>query len=117
MREIKNILRAWQNSRVLKKIGTEYPSKSTVFLGASYGFDFCQYLNEEECDVIDKAILALKNDNYDQWAVVTAIYIKGYNCNKLSTVLGIKKDKVYRMLDDAERFIQGHIYHFFCNNV
>lgn len=113
MKETKAILTAWKNTRVSKRIGTEYPHKSAVIQGARCQSDFRQYLTEEECNAVDKALLALKEDNYDNWVVVTAVYMRGFNCNKLANIVGIKKDKLYSMIDYAEHFIRGHIYHFF----
>lgn len=113
MKETNTILVAWKNSRVLKRIGTEFPSKSAVIQGEKSSVDVRQYLTEQECHIVDEAILALKEDNYAQYAVIKAIYMKSLNCNKLARITGIKKTKIYDMLDDAERFIRGYIYPFF----
>lgn len=113
MNNTKEILQAWKNSRVAKRIGTEYPAQSSVIQGAPREADFRQYLTEAECKIIDKAIFALKEDNLEHYAIFDAIYIQSLNCNKLASIIGLKKNKIYSMLDDAERFIRGYIYDFF----
>lgn len=110
MRDTKDILKAWKNTRVLKRMGVEYPAKSAGIEGAPRDFDYRQYLTEEEAQTVDESMLALKEDNYHLWVILTAVYQRDYNCNKLANVMGLSKNDTYKMLDKAETFIRGHIY-------
>lgn len=112
MRDIKAILKAWANVRVYRKTGLEYPSAAAGFLNAK-NFDFREYLTEEEASKVDEAILSLKKENYPQYLIIKDIYEKGSNCNEIAIKTHSNKDKIYRMLNDAERFIFGYIYQFF----
>lgn len=110
MRDTKDILKAWKNTRVLKRIGIEYPTRSAGIEGAQRNFDYRQYLTEEEAQIVDESLLALKEDNYHLWVILTAIYQRNYNCNRLAHVMGLSKNDTYKKLDKAESFIRGHIY-------
>ena len=113
MRETKDILTAWKNTRVLKRMGTEYPSKSAGIEGAPRDFDYRQYLTEQEAEVVDNAMFALRDDDYNSWVILTAIYQRDFNCNRLANVVGLSKNDTYKMLDKAENFIRGYIYPIF----
>ncbi|TEA26987.1 hypothetical protein, partial [Candidatus Schmidhempelia bombi] len=80
MRETRDILTAWKNTRILKRMGIEYPFKSVGINGAPTEFDYRQYLTEDEAQIVDKAVLTLKNDNYSQWIVLTAYYLREISC-------------------------------------
>lgn len=115
MRDIKEILQAWKNSRVLKRVGTEYSFKSSVIQGAPYQSDFRQYLNEDESQRVDDAILKLKVDNQEHHAVLTSFYLHGISCTKQARTLGRHTTEITKMLLAAESFVKGHIYDFFSN--
>ncbi|NUF48636.1 antiterminator Q family protein [Gilliamella sp. ESL0250] len=113
MRETKEILTAWKNTRILKRMGTEYPSKSAGFNGAPIDFDYRQYLTEDEAEIVDDAVLILKNDNYSQWIVLTAYYLRGVSCNAQAKAIGKRPHDIINLLNQAEMFIRGNIYvHF-----
>lgn len=44
------------------------------------GFDVADD-GEDEAEIVDNAVLILKNDNYSQWIVLTAYYLRGVSCN------------------------------------
>lgn len=113
MRETKDILTAWKNTRILKRIGTEYPSKSAVFWGALTDVDYRQYLTEDEAKIVDNAVLILKNDNYSQWIVLTAYYLRGVSCNSQAKAIGKRPHDIINLLNQAEMFIRGNIYQYF----
>jgi hypothetical protein len=113
MRETKDILTAWKNTRILKRIGTEYPSKSAGIDGAPMDFNYRQYLTEEEAQIVDNAVLILKNDNYSQWVVLTAYYLRGVSCNAQAKAIGKRPHDIINLLNQAEMFIRGKIYDFF----
>lgn len=115
MRDIKDILRAWANTRVAKRIGTEYPWSSSGFLCPN-GLDFRQYLNDEEAEKVDAAILKLKNDNLEQWAVLTGFYLHNISCTKMARSNGKQTTEITKLLFAAESFIKGCIYDFFSKN-
>lgn len=54
MRETKDILTAWKNTRILKKMGTEYPSKSAGIEGAVRDLD---NLNKDVLDSFEYKFL------------------------------------------------------------
>lgn len=113
MRETKDILTAWKNTRVLKRMGTEYPSKSAGIEGAPRDFDFRQYLTEDEAQIVDNAVLILKNDNYSQWVVLTAYYLRGVSCNAQAKTVGKRTHDIINLLNQAEMFVRGNIYEYF----
>lgn len=113
MRETKDILIAWKNTRILKRIGTEYPSKSAGFDGASNDFDYRQYLTEEEVEVVDNAVLTLRADNIEYWAILTSFYLRGISCSKQAKLLGKQTTEITKILLAAECFIRGHIIQLF----
>lgn len=110
MRETKDILTAWKNTRISKKMGTEYPSKSAGLEGAVRDLDNRKYLTEEEAQIVDNAVLALREDNHNLWLILTRVYLHKSNCNKLAIILGLSKNDTYKMLDKAETFIRGYVY-------
>ena len=116
MRETKDILTAWKNTRILKRMGTEYPSKSAGIQGAPRDFDYRQYLTEDEAQIVDNAVLALRKDDYNLWVILTSVYLREFNCNKLAIILGLSKNDTYKMLDKAENFIRGYVYISFNKN-
>ena len=113
MREIKEILNAWKNTRVLTRIGTEYPSKSSGFEGAPCDIDHRQYLTETEAEEVDNAVLSLKEANYSHWVVLTAYYLRGVSCNAQAKVIGRRPHDIINLLNEAECFIKGYIFEFF----
>jgi hypothetical protein len=113
MRETRDILIAWKNTRILKRMGTEYPSKSAGIEGAPRGFDYRQYLTEEETQVVDNAVLRLKADNIEHWAILTSFYLRGISCSKQARILGKQTTEITRVLFAAECFIRGHIIELF----
>lgn len=113
MRETKEILTAWKNTRVLKRMGTEYPSKSAGIDGAPRSFDYRQYLTEDEANIVDKAILKLKADNIEYWAILTAFYLREISCSKQGKILGKRTDEITKILLAAECFVRGHIIEYF----
>jgi len=113
VRETKDILTAWKNTRILKRMGTEYPSKSAGLEGAVRDFDYRQYLTEEEAQIVDNAVLKLKLDNYSQWVVLTAYYLRDVSCNAQSKAAGKRPHDIINLLNQAEMFIRGCIYDFF----
>ena len=113
MRETKDILTAWKNTRILKRMGTEYPSKSAGIEGAPRDFDYRQYLTEEEAQIVDNAVLKLKLDNYSQWIVLTAYYLRDVSCNAQAKAVGKRPHDIINLLNQAEMFIRGNIYDFF----
>ncbi|MCX8643190.1 MULTISPECIES: hypothetical protein, partial [unclassified Gilliamella] len=88
MKETKDILTAWRNTRIVKRIGTEYPSQSSVVAGAARDFDYRQYLTEQEAEVVDNAVLSLKEYNPVQWTVLVAYYLKNVSCNAQAKAIG-----------------------------
>jgi hypothetical protein len=113
MRETKEILTAWKNTRILKRMGTEYPSKSAGIDGAPMDFDYRQYLTEDEAEIVDNAVLRLKSDNVEHWAVLTSFYLREISCSKQARILGKRTDDITRILFAAECFIRGHIIELF----
>lgn len=113
MRETKDILTAWKNTRILKRMGTEYPSKSAGIEGAPRDFDFRQYLTEEEAQIVDNAVLMLKADNVDQWAVLTSFYLREISCSKQARILGKQTTEITKILLAAECFIRGYVIELF----
>lgn len=113
MRETKDILTAWKNTRILKRIGTEYPSKSAGIDGAPRDFDYRQYLTEDEAQVVDNAVLILKDDNYSQWIVLTAYYLRNISCNAQARAINKRPHDIINLLNQAEMFIRGNIYEYF----
>lgn len=113
MRDTKDILNAWKNTRVLKRIGTEYPSKSSGFEGAPSDVDSRQYLTEIEAEEVDNAVLRLKEDNYSHWIVLTAYYLRGISCNAQAKVIGRRPHDIISLLNEAESFIRGYIFEFY----
>ncbi|MDF7667440.1 hypothetical protein PT273_06235 [Orbaceae bacterium ESL0727] len=115
MRPTKDILIAWKNTRVLKRIGTEYPSKSSGLVGAPRDFDYREYLTEKEADVVDEAVLMLKEDNVEFWAVLTSFYLREISCSKQARILGKQPTEITKILLAAECFVRGKIYDGFKN--
>ena len=113
MRETKDILTAWKNTRVLKRMGTEYPSKSAGIEGAPRDFDYRQYLTEDEAQIVDNAVLRLKADNVEHWSILTAFYLRGISCSKQARILGKQTTEITKTLLAAECFIRGHIIELF----
>ena len=113
MRETKDIQTEWKNTRILTRIGTENPSKSAGIEGAPRDFDYRQYLTEEEAKIIDNAVLKLKLDNYSQWIVLTAYYLRDVSCNAQAKAVGKRPHDIINLLNQAEMFIRGNIYDFF----
>ena len=113
MRGTKDILMAWKNTRVLKRIGTEYPSKSVGIEGALRDFDYRQYLTEDEAQIVDNAVLALKADNFEYWSVLTSFYLHEKSCNAQAKAAGKRTHDIINLLNQAEMFIRGCIYDFF----
>ena len=115
MIETKAILTAWKNTRVMTRMGTEYPSKSAGIDGAPRDFDFRQYLTEDEAAIVDKAVLRLKEDNYSQWIVLTAYYLRDVSCNAQAKVIGKRPHDIISLLNQAECFVRGYIIELFPN--
>lgn len=115
MRDIKNILISWKNASVLKRIGAEYPHESSVIQSAKNEINYRQYLNEEETNVVDDAVLKLQEANQEHYAVLTSFYLHGISCTKQARVLGRHTTEITKMLLAAESFVKGHIYDFFNN--
>lgn len=113
MRETKDILTAWKNTRILKRMGTEYPSKSAGIEGAPRDFDYRQYLTEEEAQIVDNAVLTLKADNVEHWAVLTSFYLREISCSKQARILGKQTTEITKILLAAECFVRGHIIELF----
>ena len=113
MRETKDILTAWKNTRILKRIGTEYPLKSAGIEGAVRDFDYRQYLTEEEAQIVDNAVLALKADNVEHWAILTSFYLREISCSKQARILGKQTTEITNILLAAECFFRGHIIELF----
>ncbi|XKM12680.1 antiterminator Q family protein [Orbaceae bacterium ac157xtp] len=113
MRSTKDILKAWKNTRVLKRMGTEYPSKSAGIEGAPRNFDYRQYLTEEEASLVDKAVLKLKEDNIEYWVVLTSLYLREISCSKQARILGKQTTEITKILLAAECFVRGHIIELF----
>lgn len=113
MRETKDILKAWKNTRVLKRIGIEYPAKSAGIEGAPSDFDYRQYLTEEEAQIVDNAVLRLKEDNVEHWAVLTSFYLRDISCSKQARILGKQPTEITKILLAAECFIRGYIIELF----
>ena len=113
MRKTKDILTAWKNTRILKRMGTEYPSKSAGLEGAVRDFDYRQYLTEEEAQIVDNAVLALKDDNFKNWCVLTSFYLHEKSCNAQAKAAGKRTHDIINLLNQAEMFIRGCIYDFF----
>lgn len=111
--ETKDILTAWKNTRILKRIGTEYPSKSAGLEGAVRDLDNRKYLTEEEAQIVDNAVLKLQLDNYAQWTVLTAYYLRNVSCNAQAKLVGRRPHDIINLLNQAEMFIRGNIYDFF----
>jgi hypothetical protein len=113
MRETRDILTAWKNTRILKRMGTEYPSKSAGIDGAPMAFNYRQYLTEEEAQIVDNAVLRLKADNIEHWAVLTSFYLREISCSKQARILGKQTTEITKILFAAECFIRGHIIELF----
>lgn len=113
MRDTKDILIAWKNTRILNRMGTEYPSKSAGIDGAPRDFDYRQYLTEDEATVVDNAVLRLKADNYSQWLVLTTYYLNGVSCNAQAKAIGKRTHDIINLLNQAENFIRGNIFEYF----
>ena len=113
MRETKDILTAWKNTRILKRMGTEYPSKSAGIEGAPRDFDYRQYLTEEEAQIVDNAVLTLKVDNVEHWAILTSFYLREISCSKQARILGKQTTEITKILLAAESFIRGYIIELF----
>jgi hypothetical protein len=113
MRDTKDILTAWKNTRILKRIGTEYPSKSAGIDGAPMDFHYRQYLTEDEAQIVDNAVLRLKADNIEYWAVLTSFYLRDISCSKQAKILGKQTTEMTKILLAAECFIRGHIIELF----
>lgn len=113
MRETRDILTAWKNTRILKRMGIEYPFKSVGITGAPTEFDYRQYLTEDEAQIVDKAVLTLKNDNYSQWIVLTAYYLREISCNAQAKAIGKRPHDIINLLKQGEMFIRGNIYEYF----
>ncbi|OCG28201.1 hypothetical protein A9G11_11895 [Gilliamella sp. wkB108] len=113
MRDTKDILTAWKNTRILRRIGTEYPSQSSGIKGAARENDYRQYLTEDEAEKVDNAVLRLKDDNYSHWIILTAYYLRGISCNAQAKVIGRRPHDIIHLLNEAECFIRGYIFEFF----
>lgn len=113
MRETRDILMAWKNTRILKRMGTEYPSKSAGIEGALRDFDYRQYLTEEEAQIIDNAVLTLRVDNIEYWAVLTSFYLRDISCSRQARILGKQTTEITKILLAAECFIRGYIIELF----
>lgn len=112
MRDIKDVLTAWRNTRVAKRVGTEYPYAAAGFLTTN-SFDFRQYLNDDEAQAVDNAVLKLKKDNLEHWSVLVAFYLQAISCTKIARNNGKQTSEITKILLAAECFIKGHIYDFF----
>lgn len=117
MRATKDILIAWKNTRICKRIGTEYPFKSAGINGAPRNFDYRQYLTDDEATIVDNAILALKADNIEHWAVLTSFYLREISCTKQAKILGKQTTEITKILLAAECFIRGHVIEYFSKAV
>lgn len=113
MRKTKDILTAWKNSRIMRRIGTEYPAKSAGIEGALRDFDYRQYLTDEEAKIVDDAVLALKEDNYSIYTVLDAYYLHEISCNAQAKATGKRVHDIINLLNQAEMFIRGKIYEDF----
>lgn len=113
MRDTKEILTAWKNTRVAKRMGMEFPAQSACMIGAPRGFDFRQYLTEEEAEVVDKAVLLLMVDNIELHTVLTLFYLDGISCSRQAKILGKRTDDMTKLLSIAEGFVRGCIINFF----
>lgn len=104
MRDIKQILRAWANVRISRRIGTEYPYKSSVFL-CKDGSGYMSMLNEDECKYVDEAMILLSHANEKWYTLIKGLYIDGKSYVKLSHII-CASDKVAKAeIEKAETYI------------
>lgn len=105
MRDIKDILRAWANVRISRRIGTEYPYKSSAFKGAKIENNYRAILNEDECDQVDDAMKLLFRANVQWYELISSYYLSGMSCNKLSRILGTSNQFMKSEIEKAEIYI------------
>lgn len=111
MRETKDIIRAWLNTKALNKIGKEleYSSHSTI-ADSKCSFDFRQYLNDIEMSAVNSAMNDLKEDDLEGHAVIENYYKYSLSCTRQARILGRRTEHIVSMLKEAENFIRGSIY-------
>lgn len=108
MRDIKDILRAWANVRISRRIGIEYPYKSPVFLSKDDS-NYMSVLNEDECNQVDEAMRLLFKANSYWYELISSYYLSGMSCNKLSRVLGTSNQFMKSEIEKAEVYIFAKI--------
>lgn len=114
MRETKDILIAWKNTKALEKMdkGLSYSSHSTI-ASPTCSFDFRQYLSEREMKSVNSAMDYLKRDNIDGYTVLTNFYLSKISCSRQARVTGRRTDYITGILNEAENFIRGVVYEVF----
>ncbi|WP_392565822.1 antiterminator Q family protein [Utexia brackfieldae] len=105
MRDIKEILTAWANVRVSKRIGTEYPFKTALIEGAKRDADYRSMLLEEEAEQVDKAVLRLKQVEPFLHSVLVNNYLNSISCSRQAKVTGMRTNALYEALKNAEFYI------------
>lgn len=110
MRDTKDILVAWANSRVERRVGTEYPLKSAGIEGAERSFDFRHYLTEDEASIVDGAVLLLKKDDEFSYGILKGVYLDNISINRQAKVLNKRYEDVNKLLHGAEKFVRARIF-------
>lgn len=105
MRDIKDVLRAWANVRVSKRIGIEYPYKSAAFHGAKRENDYRTTLNEDEAKQVDDAMCLLAKANKFWYELIKNYYIENKSYERLSIISCMSYKHTRLEIEKAETYI------------
>lgn len=108
MRCIKEILKAWANVTVSKRIGIEYPYKSSAFLCKSES-NYKAMLNEDECKYVDDAMYLLSKANEKWYLLIKGYYVESKSYVKLSHIICASDKSAKAEIEKAETYIFAKI--------
>lgn len=105
---VKDLLGKWGAQWAMQRIGTEYyretisipkaPKKKTGFL---------VHLSDEECLVIEWAVMQLKQNNLLNFQVLMALYCQGSSEKQICDALGIKTNKLNTARISGVAYLEG----------
>lgn len=96
------------------KIGTEYPCRSSVVLGAKrispYGITA---INVDRAEKVEKIVLKLRKQNERQYEILLMTYTRKMDFKKKLDEVGLGKSQYRAEQSNAEHFVLGALTHSF----
>lgn len=105
---VKELLDKWARQWALQRIGTEFYSETISIPKPPKKNNGCLiHFTDEECLVIERAVMKLKQTSLLNFKVVMALYCQGFSEKQICEALGIKPNKLNTARIGGVAYLEG----------